>query len=167
MERIHGFPIRTVAAVCAVVIGSVVLSSPADAGLPSEKIRMKISRNDDGPFGTEVTLNLTEGQAKNAYLKIRTITGQNEPAQLEQTPITEEFVINYFTKKGAKITNAVFSPGGYDFTVKPGKPKLFRVKVKQVEADVGNCFFPRARDDLMHNTNVFVLMNITIGECPS
>jgi hypothetical protein len=146
---------------------AVAMSSPVGAGVPSVMIKMKISRSQNGPFAGVVEITLVDGQAKSSWVKVKSITGQNEPAQLEQNFFPKGYAINHFTKNGNKITDEVTSPEGYEFTVKAGKPKLFRVKVKQVEPDVDTCFFPRARDEVGGNTNTTIAVNLIFENCPT
>ena len=105
--------------------------SPADAGpSPSTHVRIKISKHADGPFKETARLNIDVGKAKSAYLKVRSLTGNDEGAFLIDTNVVSNIVQRYFTKNGTEITSDVTGGGGgYLFSAKGDKPKLFRVKV--------------------------------------
>src|SRR5262245_61731854 len=98
-----------VALVGVVLGGGLLLSStdPASAGVPSDKLRARIARQPDGPYGVGVRLNLELGDAKNAYMKVKSVTGQSEPATLEQALFPKPVTVRYFKKNGTEITDQV------------------------------------------------------------
>jgi hypothetical protein len=76
-------------------------------------------------------VNIDPGAAKNAYLKVKSISGSREDAAIRQFPFPDiGYHTKYFKSSGGEITSDV-TDGGHGFEVGPGKAKRFRVRVKR------------------------------------
>ena len=155
------------ALVAVVVAGllSVALAAPADAGgEPSTLVRMKIARNANGPFKTQVHINLDLGHTKNAYLKVKSISGADEPTSLFDGYDATEVTQRYFTKNGVEITDAVID-SGYTFDVKAGKLKVFRLRLKRTGDSTSQCWAIDSEDTEGAFSTVTVFVNLDDPIC--
>jgi hypothetical protein len=150
------------AVVAAVALAS--MGAASAAPVPSDQISVKIARQESGPFADVVVMNLVQDQAKNAYLKVKSISGQKEDANLQRDP-PAGITVKYFDAAGVNITDAVQSAEGYDFKAKPDKAKRFRVKVKQTIADAEGCFVIPVHDDEAGQADGVIALNFAIEDC--
>ena len=149
-----------VVAVVAALGFSGVLAAPAVAGpTPSDQVVLKIAKSNDGPFTEIVRRNLVEGSAKNAYLKLRSTSGEKETVDFVQLHDSTAFFDRYFKPNGDEITDLVHDTGGDDVAVKPGHPKVFRVRVKQTDEVLSDCILIHAFDDENHVDDAQLFMN--------
>src|SRR5262245_56082163 len=94
---------RAIVVAALAAAGAVLIASPAAAPPPpppSTQVEMKVSKHENGPFRATAQLNPENGP-KTAYLRVKSLTGDNEPAFLEQSAIPIGFTFKYFTKNGA------------------------------------------------------------------
>ena len=115
------------------VTALVTLTGPAAfAGGP---VKLGVSKQADGPFDSHAVATMDVGDAKNFYLKARNLTQNPFLAELDdqQTPTNSSYTRKYF-RNSDNITADV-TGSGYQFNLKPGHPKFFRVKVKRVDAN--------------------------------
>jgi hypothetical protein len=114
---------------------------------PSDQIKQTAAKSSNGPFKAVIRLNLGEGVAKNAYLKLKSTSGEKEVIDLQQNLVLPAFRDRYFKSNGTEITGEVHSAGGHDLGVRPAHPKVLRVRIKQVSENLSDCILVHAIDD--------------------
>ena len=122
----------------AVILGaaiSLVGVSTADAG-PSPKVKLKISKHDDGPWVHDLSEeptppSLSVGESKNFYLKAKNTTGVTQQFTLHSSFVSDDYVAKWFKTNGNNITTSVTSSSGKQLSLDAGESKKFRLKVKR------------------------------------
>ena len=145
-------------------LASVVVDS-AQAAPPEAVVKAKIAKQPDGPFKDAVRLNLADGQAKNAYLKVKSLTGETEAAEMtSQEP--NDLRVKFFKNNGDNITDEVLTGPGYTFNVKGDSPKRFRMRVKALDTGVDDCVNVDVKGDPPSDTStVSAAINQPAGDC--
>jgi hypothetical protein len=123
--------------VCAAVTISL-LPLDAAAGPPGDGLpAVKVAKKPKGPYVGGVgqvgiaKLNLGPGKVRNGYLKIRSTVSHNQFTTLQQLGFPKGlpgYKFRWFRGK-KEITSKVQGLGS-KFTLKPGKTKLFRLRIK-------------------------------------
>ena len=116
---------RTLVA-AALIAGAFMVASPAAAGTPDYKL--KIAKQPDGPYSGVVTVNLDEDESRNVYAKARYTGNQSGKKDVSLVRFSEGPVSGKYFKGDQNITSDV-QLGGYEFRLRRGHPKTFRVKV--------------------------------------
>ena len=118
-------------AACGFSLGETASAAPVPK---SDLVKLKVARHPDGPFRTCLRVNLVVDESKNVYIRVRSLSGQDESAVLDGIVVNPGlFTVKYFRNSGTEITDAVLNtmpPFGYEFVVHE-QPRFFRAKVKQ------------------------------------
>ena len=126
----------TVFLVGALGVGALVPDA-ASAGEAGE-LDAKLAKQRSGPFQHGLEINIADGTAKSVYLKVKNRTTEDAvAAELSQFLPEEDWVTKYF-RRTHNITAAVQS-NGYNFDLRAGKAKLFRIRIKAPEAPDDTC----------------------------
>ena len=133
-------PRPTLALGALVCAGALVLAVPAGAGnAPSLKLAKKLS----GPYQEELNTNVSEGQTRTRYLRVRSTEAQKRAAILreERAGVVGANIVTKWFKGKKSITQDVHGDG-YAFSLKAGAVKRFKIKVKLPEGVGEACILP-------------------------
>src|SRR5262245_43123264 len=115
------------------------LAAPAHGAInPSEALRTKVARQKSGPYAEVIRINADQGEAKNFFLKTKSITGNSEEANFRREP-PGEMTFKVFTLNGKDVTADVTGVEGYDFKVPAQKAKFLRVRISPTTPTVQGC----------------------------
>src|SRR5262245_20973743 len=125
-----------------IAVGGVAEAGPP----PRDQVVVKGAKSKSGPFKSTITMDIGVGDVKLAFLKVKSLSGQPETVDLLQPYDPPSYNDRYFTPSDKEITDKVRVEGGVDLTVKPGRPKRLRVRIKRTGAG-SDCIFVRGVDD--------------------
>ena len=113
----------------AAVAGVGLTAGPSDAA-PVPDPSIKIAKKPDGPYThNPSTVNLSSGDKKTFYLKVKNGTDEKVLLYLQGSGPDEGFIPKWFYK-GTNITEDV-NFGFYSFNVKPDRVRRFTMTVKR------------------------------------
>ena len=154
--------IRIAAVATLFLLPSMFITSQADAGVPA--VRLRVSKNPNGPFKHTLNQDLAAGDVKNYYLEAKNTTGSLIDAELRRSFSDAGYDTKYF-RKNDNISNDVEGTG-YHFPIKGGKVKHFRLRVKrQVVSNATGCTFTEL--NIMNDREDAAGISFNAeGECP-
>jgi hypothetical protein len=132
---------------CLAVLCAGLAVAPAVAGGPGTP-KVTGAKHKDGPYA--LTTHVKLKRAKNVYVKVKSTHDQNQTATLTEGsvgPGDADYQVKWF--RGDEDISHDVQTSGYDFTLKPEKAKIFRVRVKP-EADSPRkvCLFSNVQVDV-------------------
>ena len=136
MTRCSRISIVAVAIFAAAALASL-SATPAAAVDPSTDLKTRIAKQANGDYGNLVHANLSAGESKNFYLRVKSVVGSKVVAVMNPEN-KAGLSFKYFTIAGKNITAPV-TGFNYDFTVKPGKARKFRIKIAASADDIDAC----------------------------
>jgi hypothetical protein len=105
------------------------LTPAAHAGTSDAKI--VVSKHKSGPFDSSVHVNLSDGESRNLYLKVKNKGSDKIAFEMQDDP-DSEVIQKWFTgfSGGSNITETV--ENDYNFTLEPDEVRRLRWKVKLI-----------------------------------
>ena len=140
MRRRHGGM-----AVFAAMLGAAAIAAPALAGGAGAP-KVRTAKSAGGPYGKVTSLHVPNGESRTGYVKVISTVGEAQDATLTtgciliakrgECPI----VTRWF--KGKKNISGDVHTTGYEFTLRPDRPKRFKVRFKAT-SDATRCIVAR------------------------
>jgi hypothetical protein len=115
------------AILCLLAFAGLVLAVPATAGGPGTPV-LKGAKKKAGPYKRTLAVNVQE--RKNLFVKVKSTADFKQTATLSEgaAGMLGDFSAKWF--KGKKDVSHDVQTSGHEFTLRPNRPKLFRVRVK-------------------------------------
>src|SRR5262245_4259838 len=155
--------------VMALLIVGAGLAAPAEAGSPDISISAK---KPGDPWSDVANVHVAAGETKTVKLKVEVSVPENGPESgaiqqvFASAPGCVGYKFKYFTKGGADITAAVQGPDGHPVTVKPNKPKRFKMTVKRPASAAASTYMVvRATDENGDDSDATVDVNHGLMNC--
>jgi hypothetical protein len=108
----------------------VALAVPAGA-LAGAQLQVRTAKKASGPYTQHTRLKIPDGEAKSGYVRVKSKLDKKVGATLSYELVAfsgPEYSFDWF--KGKKKITADVNDDGYDFGLRPGKSKLFRMRIK-------------------------------------
>jgi hypothetical protein len=141
----QGF-IRVVLAACVAALALPV----ATAGGGEKFFKVRVAKQESGPYSVFQKVHIPVGEAKSAYFKVKNKANENllhmNFNDNSPDPNPEDYNVRWF-KGDNDISSQVKSEDGYPFTLKQDKPLIIRVKVKHLDPGDGACVDGEAAGD--------------------
>jgi hypothetical protein len=151
-----------------VAAGFAATADIASAGSPDIVVSAK---GPGDPYADVADIHVAKGTTETVKLRIETSTLDVEEGFLNDVsdppPDCGGFKTRYFTKNGKNISSEVKSPGGFELTVQPDKPKTFKMRVKRPAAADRRTLLAVQTSQTMGDTDEAVI-NVNKGNenCP-
>jgi hypothetical protein len=114
--------------------GVIVLALVATAGAGTPSPSVKIAKKAGGPYLEFAAVNVPDGETRTRYVRVRSKHNANQTATLTMGLASDggpEYTFKWFRGK-TNITPDI-GDDGYDFTLKPDKDRIFKVRIKAPE----------------------------------
>jgi hypothetical protein len=118
--------------IAAVLAAVVVIALPASASAGQPLVSLKVAKHKDGPYKAFQVSNIALNETKQFYWKAKNVAD----GKLPDVRLTDSFalyppgwIVRWF-RGDDNITAGVHNPAGYQFGIKAGGSKLFRLKLK-------------------------------------
>jgi hypothetical protein len=133
-------------------------------------VRAEVAKHKAGPWKHGAHVQIPTGEAKNVYLRIKNVTS---PAQSLDVTLTEgtdgglpDYRHTWFKGfKGDTDISHDVQTSGYDFTLRHGKTKRFRVRVKAIDGSNPECLLAQWEAQPGGFTDNPIVVNGDSGSC--
>jgi hypothetical protein len=122
------------AILCLLALVGLAMAVPANAGGPGTPV-LKGAKKKAGPYKRSLSVNVQE--RKNLFVKVKSTADSKQAATLFEGAIdmVDDFDIKWF--KGKQDVTHDAQTSGHEFTLRPNRPKIFRVRVKPAVGNPG------------------------------